>query len=251
MERASSKSSGINNAFYDTLGEEWHEATAHPIALLRAENALRNPWIEETIRNALGEKASIVDIGCGAGLLTNYLAKKGHRVFGVDLSEKSLQSAQKRDATSSVIYQKANASALPFPDESFDAVSAMDLLEHVENPEQVISEASRVLKKGGLFFFHTFSRNFLSWLIVIKGVEWAVKNTPPHMHVYSLFLNPLEVKRLCTQHQLEILELKGVRPDFASAAFWKMLLTRTVPTDLRFIFTPSLTTGYSGYAKKD
>jgi len=157
----------INNSFYDTLGEDWNEAYAHPVALLRAENRLRNPWIASQLLPA----SKVLDMGCGAGFLTNYLARLGHEVSGVDLSEQSLKVAQEKDFTRLVKYQVGDVAKLAFPDESFDVVTAMDLLEHVESPFKVISEASRLLKPGGLFFFHTFNRNFWSWLIVIKGVE--------------------------------------------------------------------------------
>lgn len=241
----------INNTFYDDLGQDWHEATNHPIALLRSENALRNPWIHMVIREKYGEnKVSALDIGCGAGLLTNFLASFGHRVSGIDLSEGSLKIAKEKDITASVNYTAGSAYDLPYENESFDIVCAMDLLEHVDNPEKVIEEASRVLKKGGLFFFHTFSRNFLSWLVVIKGVEWCVRNTPPNMHVYSLFLNPSEVEDMCKANDLVVEKFTGVRPDFQSLAFWKMLLTHRVDDNFRFTFTRSLTTGYSGYAVK-
>jgi 2-polyprenyl-6-hydroxyphenyl methylase/3-demethylubiquinone-9 3-methyltransferase len=240
----------VNNAFYDDLGTKWHEETAHPIALLRAENALRNPWIADVIEKRLGTQQKILDIGCGGGLLTNALAKRGHTVSGIDLSASSLDIAKQADSTASVRYTLASADALPYPAETFDVVCAMDLLEHVDNPENVIAEASRVLKKNGLFFFHTFSRNLLSWFLVIKGVEWAVPNTPPRMHVYSLFLNPQEVELFCQKNSLAVEQILGVNPDFTCKAFWRMLFRRRIDPDFRFVFTKSLKTGYSGFARK-
>ncbi len=250
MGRASKSS--INNAFYETLNENWYEECPHPIALLRAENALRNPWIEQVVSERMGKEKSILDIGCGGGLLTNYLAQRRHLVQGIDLSLSSLKIAEARDATRSVRYARADASHLPFSNGSFDVVCAMDLLEHVENPQQVIAEASRVLKPEGLFFFHTFNRNLWSWLVVIKGVEWVVQGTPPRMHVYKLFLKPKELEQICSRHALERVECKGVRPDLSRAAFWKMLATGLVDPGFRFVFTHSLMMGYSGYAiRKD
>ncbi|HSX12154.1 MAG TPA: bifunctional 2-polyprenyl-6-hydroxyphenol methylase/3-demethylubiquinol 3-O-methyltransferase UbiG [Rhabdochlamydiaceae bacterium] len=240
----------INNAFYDDLEEMWYESHDHPIALLRAENVLRNPWIEKVIEEKIGNCCAVLDVGCGGGFLTNDLAKKGHRVSGIDLSENSLNMARKNDVTNSVQYFLASAYELPFPAETFDVVSAMDLLEHVEKPECVIQEASRVLKKGGLFFFHTFNRNWTSYFIVIKGVEWCFSNHPPRMHVYPLFIKPQELERMCSCHQLEVEEILGIRPDFKTVSFWKMVFTRKVDPEFRFVFTPSLKTSYSGFAKK-
>lgn len=242
----------INNSFYETLGEQWHEACDHPIAILRAENALRTPWVIETIRANTAERTSkVLDIGCGAGLLCNPLALAGHDVFGIDLSPSSLKEALKKDTTQSVQYLVAPAEKLPFSDGSFDVVCALDLLEHVESPSIVIAEASRVLKPGGLFFFHTFNRNFLSWLLVIKAVEWFVPNTPPHMHVLDLFITPKELHRMCEEHGLRTKEVKGMRPVFFSNGFWKSFFSREVSSGFRFTFTRSLKTGYLGFSTKE
>lgn len=237
----------INNTFYDELGTQWISATDHPIALLRAENRLRNPWIA----SQLPAKAKVLDLGCGAGLLTHDLAKQGHEVIGVDLSEKSLQVARQLDSTGRIKYLHADATAVPLEAGLFDAVCAMDLLEHVENPRGVVQEAARLLKPGGLFFFHTFNRTFLSWLIVIKGVDWCVKNAPPDMHIFRLFIKPKELEQMCTDFQMKTEEIKGLMVNFSTKPFWQMLLRRTVPENLEFKFTNSLRTGYSGFARKN
>jgi 2-polyprenyl-6-hydroxyphenyl methylase/3-demethylubiquinone-9 3-methyltransferase len=234
----------INNDFYEELGDKWLTATDHPIALLRAENRLRNPWVA----SKLPSSSRVLDMGCGAGFLTHELASLGHDVVGVDLSEESLQVARKLDPKSS--YLRADVTAVPFESGSFDAVCAMDLLEHVENPQAVIQEASRLLKPGGLFFFHTFNRTFLSWLIVIKGVEWCVKNAPPDMHILRLFIKPEELQKMCEDQGLQREEIRGLNVKASSKAFWQMVFRRTVPEDLEFVFTNSLKVGYSGFARK-
>ncbi len=240
----------VNNSFYEELKEKWHEERSHPIALLRAENAVRNPWILNTVESLLGKKTSILDIGCGGGLLTNCLAKAGHTVTGVDLSPSSLSIAKQYDKTGSVTYLQADATRIPLEGGCFDVVCAMDLLEHVENPSLVIQEASRLLKKGGLFFFHTFNRNWLSYLLVIKGVEWFVKNTPPNMHVYSLFIKPEELVAFCLQNHLHVESMQGLVPSFTVKSFCQMLIYKTVDKDFSFAFSSSLKTGYVGFARK-
>lgn len=249
MERKKS-SKTINNAFYDDLDEMWNTSSDHPVALLRAENALRNPWIHEVVSEKYRHPAKILDVGCGGGYLTNYLATKGHLVSGIDLSNQSLEIAKKGDESQSVEYIRASANALPFSSQTFDVVCAMDLLEHVEKPGEVIAEAARVLKKGGLFFFHTFNRNLLSYFMIIKGVDWCFSNAPKNMHVYPLFIKPSELSDICLSHNLNVEEIKGVRPDFSNKSFWKMVLAKQVDENFRFIFTSSLKTGYSGYASK-
>ena len=114
----------------------------------------------------------------------------------------------------------------------------------------MIREASRVLRPNGRFFFHTFNRNLVAFLVVIKGVEWFVKNTPADLHVLRLFLKPSEVRAFCERAALVVSELHGSAPVFFSRAFFCMLLTGSVPEDFRFRFTRSTLVAYTGYAVK-
>jgi 2-polyprenyl-6-hydroxyphenyl methylase/3-demethylubiquinone-9 3-methyltransferase len=240
----------VNNALYAELGERWYEANDDPVALLRAEAHHRNPWVATWLARTFGQRScSVLDLGCGAGFLANDMARRGHRVIGVDRAAEAMEVAARHDRTASVVYFRGDAQALPFGSERFDVVCAMDLLEHVDEPERVIAEAARVLAPSGLFFFHTFNRNWLSWLVVIKGVEWFVKNTPPDMHVLDAFLKPSEVSAMCRAHSLSPREIIGSRPRF-DAAMWRMLRTGAVPDDFRFTFTRSTALGYIGVAQK-
>lgn len=251
MEKQTSAKTLINNEFYDDLQDKWYTSWDHPIALLRAENAIRIPWIISEINNRIGKSAKILDIGCGGGFLTNALAKEGHQVVGIDISLTSLETAKQHDMTKQVQYLQADAYALPFTDESFDVVCAMDILEHVESPQKLIAQAARVLHPSGLFFFHTFNRNLLSYFLVIKGVEWFVKNAPPHMHVYELFIKPKELEQICLNNHLQVDKLIGFVPHIFSKALWKLITRRSISKDFSFKFTKSLSTGYCGISIKE
>lgn len=240
----------VNNDWYADLGARWYDADDTPIALLRAEARHRNPWIATTIASELGAGGHrVLDLGCGAGFLSNDLAARGHRVTGLDSTAENLAVARARDATGTARYDLGDATALPYPDASFDVVCAMDLLEHVETPAQLVAEASRVLVPGGLLFFHTFNRTWQAKWIVIRGVEAFVANTPAHLHVLRLFLTPAEVRAMCTSSALAITELRGSRPRFRWP-LWRMIVTRRVGNDFAFTWTPSLALGYTGYARK-
>ncbi|MGE3610323.1 MAG: bifunctional 2-polyprenyl-6-hydroxyphenol methylase/3-demethylubiquinol 3-O-methyltransferase UbiG [Bacteriovoracaceae bacterium] len=240
----------INNQIYESLGERWYHAYDDPIALLRAENKIKVPWILERVFKENFTSVHLLDIGCGAGFLTNEVVQHNIDVTGVDIAEDGLGIARKYDSTGKVKYVKADAYQLPFEDRSFNVVCAMDFLEHVHEPSRVILEASRVLKDDGLFFFHTFNRNILSWLVVIKGVEWLVQNTPKDMHMFELFIKPKELSEYCENANLTVEEITGIRPALNSISI-KTLLSGVVPYDLRFTLTPSTLLSYLGVSRKD
>ena len=241
----------VNNDIYNTYGDRWYEADDDPVALLRAESKTKTPWVIDRIKDhgLLNQSTKVLDVGCGAGFLSNALAKQGLQVTGVDLSEESLKVAAKYDETKCVHYQTADAYKLPFADGTFDVLTAMDFLEHVENPDQIIKEFSRVLKSNGLFVFHTFNRNPLAHLVIIKFVEWIVKNTPKYLHVIHLFIKPKELTNYCELAGMTTKDMIGIKPVFSTIPF-KNLFTGIVPKTLRFEFTKSLLLSYMGFAVK-
>jgi 2-polyprenyl-6-hydroxyphenyl methylase/3-demethylubiquinone-9 3-methyltransferase len=248
----------INNAFYDTLGDRWLHAQDDPVALLRAESVVKQAWVLRILRDRTESRITpeastapplkILDVGCGAGFLARSLKSAGYDVHALDYSLESLRVSRGEDAR--VGHVRGDALRLPCHDQSFDAVTCMDFLEHVEDPATVVREAARVLKPAGLFFFHTFNRNLLAWLIIIKGLEWFVRNTPDHMHVLRLFIKPRELTAFCRAAGMEPFAWTGVRPDFTRRAFWRMLRTGVVPEDFAFVQTPSLLLSYIGAARR-
>ncbi len=240
----------VNNEIYGALGDFWYTSDDSPVALLRAESRLLGPWVAAEMTAKLGQRrCRVLDVGCGAGLLANQLGAAGHDVTGLDLSDDALAVAARHDPRHTVRYLTGDALSLPFADASFDVVCAMDFLEHLETPARAIAEAARVLRPSGLFFFHTFNRNRLAWLVIIKGVEWFVRNTPPRLHVLRLFLKPAEVVAMCRAHGLGDVELRGLRP-VVGRAFWRMLATGTVPAGFAFRFTRGTPLGFAGCARK-
>ncbi len=246
----------VNNALYDELGEKWFTGQDHPVALLRAEGKLTQDWVLARLAESglltRNQEASplpqALDIGCGCGFAMVRLAEAGVRAFGVDFSETTLQWAHARAAECH--FARAHAYRLPFADASFELVVCLDFLEHVEDPAQVIREASRVLKPGGLFFFHTFNRTPIAYVLAAKGLEWVVRNTPKHLHVWRLFLKPAEVESFCSSAGLACEQWTGLRPHWLSMDFLRLLLTGRVPETFRFRLTKSRAVSYLGMARK-
>jgi 2-polyprenyl-6-hydroxyphenyl methylase/3-demethylubiquinone-9 3-methyltransferase len=244
----------VNNEIYRSLGERWYEAQADPVALLRAEARLHAPWIARTARARLGKRAlQVLDLGCGGGFIANDLARRDARfhVLGVDRAREALDVAADHDTTGRVRWLAADARALPLASGTFDVVCAMDFLEHVEPVSAVIAEVSRLLRPGGLFFFHTFDRSWLAWLVVIQGVSLFVHNAPKDLHVYQAFIRPHELVAACRAKGLRVGEeqLRGSAPT-PLAALLRLAMTGVVPRELEFRFTRTTSLGYSGVAEK-
>ncbi len=240
----------VNNDYYNHLGDKWYEADANPIAVLRVEQEAKNPWVKQKIEQHFkSTNLKIADIGCGAGFLSNYLAQSYKVVHGLDMSESSLAIAKKKDLTGKVHYVLGNAYELPYESNSMDVVCAMDFLEHVEDPEKVVAECSRILKSNGLFFYHTFNRNFLSWLIVIKFMEWFVPNTPKHLHVLHLFIKPAELEQMMKRQKLQNIITKGLGPVF-NWGFLRSVIARKVRPGFKFKINNNKTLGFIGVASK-
>lgn len=246
-------SSIINNDYYHELGEKWYRSHDDPIALLRAEAQLRNPWIIRRIHEFFSYKAGqirVLDVGCGAGFLSNKLAEENFDVTAVDLSASSLEVARQRDHTRKVKYLQADAYSLPFENDTFDVVTSTDFLEHVSEPKKVLSEVARVLQPSGFFFFHTFNKNWLSRLMVIKSLEWFIKNTPEHLHVYDLFIKPKDLRTWLENENMRVIEMHGVRPRLLQMPVLKLLFSGEVDPRFKFKWSSSMAVSYLGVARK-
>ena len=233
------------NILYSDLKDNCYSKSDYPIAFLKAAHNLCDPWI---LDNLSGNR-KILDIGCGAGMLTNALAKAGHQATGIDISNVGLEIAKKHDETNSVHYLEANGYSLPFSDGEFDTVCIMDVLEHVEEPHLILGEAARVLKTNGTLFFHVFNRIFLNYLLMIKGIEECVTDSVYQHNSFSKLIQLDEIEDMFEMHKLKIQKQIRIRPRLIKS-IWKILATHQVPHNFSFCFSKRFGVGYGGYAYK-
>ncbi|MHB1131765.1 MAG: bifunctional 2-polyprenyl-6-hydroxyphenol methylase/3-demethylubiquinol 3-O-methyltransferase UbiG [Chloroflexota bacterium] len=159
---------------------------------------------------------SLLDVGCGGGMLAEPLARAGARVTGIDVSASALQvaSSHARQSASAIGYLQATAEQLPFPDASFDLVVAFDVLEHVADLASSIREISRVLRVGGKLIYDTMNRTFMSRLMVIWIGEHLWRGGPPRgTHHWHKLIKPRELAALLDREGIANVETKGFLPN--------------------------------------
>ena len=174
-------------------------------------NPLRLAWIDGLCPLAGLE---VLDVGCGGGILTDSMARKGARALGIDLSVKPLRVAQlhaMEAGTENVEYREIAVEALAAErPASFDAVTCMEMLEHVPDPASVVRACAELARPGGWVFFSTLNRNFKSFLLAIVGAEYLLKMLPAGTHEYARFLKPAELAQFVRDAGLELHSAKGL-----------------------------------------
>ena len=173
-------------------------------------NPLRLDWIDAAI--GLHGK-HILDVGCGGGLLSEGMAVRGAEVTGIDLSEKPLGVARLHllESGQKVDYRKISAEQMAEEKPgAFDAVTCLEMLEHVPDPASIVASCARLVKPGGQVFFSTLNRNPKAYLFAVIGAEYLLQMLPKGTHDFARFIKPSELTRWCKQSGLEPDELIGM-----------------------------------------
>lgn len=195
---------------FSALASKWWDPTSE-FKPLHEINPLRLGWIENTIGTL--ENKTILDVGCGGGILAEAMAAKGANVTGIDLAERSLKIARLHSLETGikVDYQHISAEniAATHP-QHFDVVTCMEMLEHVPNPASIIHACAQLVKPGGWVFFSTLNRNPKSFLFAILGAEYLLNLVPKGTHHYSSFIKPSELIRSAREAGLTPQQIKGL-----------------------------------------
>ncbi|MCU0762340.1 MAG: bifunctional 2-polyprenyl-6-hydroxyphenol methylase/3-demethylubiquinol 3-O-methyltransferase UbiG [Hydrogenophaga sp.] len=197
-------------AKFSDLAHRWWD-TESEFKPLHQINPLRLGWIDG-IAGLAGK--SVLDVGCGGGILSDSMARRGARVMGIDLSTKALKVAQLHAleaATPDVTFQEISAEALAAERAaSFDVVTCMEMLEHVPEPGSVVQACRDLVKPGGWVFFSTINRNSKAFLLAILGAEYVLNMLPRGTHEYAKLIRPAELAAYCREAALEPFEAKGL-----------------------------------------
>ena len=205
---------------FSALAHRWWDADGE-FRPLHQINPLRLDWI-----NSLSplSGARVVDIGCGGGILSDSMARKGAHVLGVDLASKALRVARLHalDAQTPIIeYREVSAEILAaeLPGH-FDTVTCMEMLEHVPDPASVVKACADLVKPGGWVFFSTINRNTKAFMFAIVGAEYLLKLLPRGTHEYAKMIRPSELASYCRAAGLDVRHTRGMEHNPLTQRFW-------------------------------
>jgi 2-polyprenyl-6-hydroxyphenyl methylase/3-demethylubiquinone-9 3-methyltransferase len=205
---------------FGELAHKWWD-TEGDFKPLHRINPLRLDWIAQ--RTPLHGR-SVLDVGCGGGILAESMAQRGASVLGIDLSAKPLKVAKlhaMESGVSNLEYREVAVEALAAErPSSFDAVTCMEMLEHVPDPASVVVSCARLVKPGGTVFFSTLNRNAKAFLFAIVGAEHLLKLLPKGTHEYAKFIRPSELAGFAREAGLETLELAGLEYNPLTQRYW-------------------------------
>ncbi|HKE39814.1 MAG TPA: bifunctional 2-polyprenyl-6-hydroxyphenol methylase/3-demethylubiquinol 3-O-methyltransferase UbiG [Casimicrobiaceae bacterium] len=193
----------VELAKFSALAHRWWDPTSE-FKPLHDINPLRLTYIDQRCSGLRGK--SVLDVGCGGGILAEAMARDGAQVTGIDLSEKALGVARlhQLESGSAVDYRLISAETLAgqMP-ASFDVVTCMEMIEHVPEPGSTVAACARLAKPGGRLVFSTINRNAKAYLFAVIGAEYVLKLLPRGTHDYARFLKPSELAAFARKAGLE------------------------------------------------
>jgi 2-polyprenyl-6-hydroxyphenyl methylase / 3-demethylubiquinone-9 3-methyltransferase len=194
---------------FDRVSQLWWDPKGE-MGTLHTINPLRTTFI---MKNLAVSKPSILDVGCGGGILSEALALAGGQITGIDLSRPSIQAARQHaqlgglridyrcESVEETVQKRAG---------SFDAVTCMEMLEHVPEPDRIVTACAKALKPGGHAFFSTINRTPKAFLFAIVGGEYVLRLLPRGTHTYRKLIRPRELKDWADRSGLKFSSLSSL-----------------------------------------
>jgi len=216
---------------FDALGDRWWDADG-PMAPLHRLNPVRVGWARDVIVRHFKLEApegaplagvDLIDIGCGAGLFAEPLARLGAEVIGVDPAAAAIDVARRHaeETGAKLAYRAATVEELGAEERLFDVVSAMEVIEHVADPKSFVAAAASLVKPGGLFLASTLNRTLKSFALAIVGAEYVLRWLEPGTHRWEQFVTPIELTAAARAAGLTRVSVRGVVYDPLRGA-WRL-----------------------------
>jgi 2-polyprenyl-6-hydroxyphenyl methylase/3-demethylubiquinone-9 3-methyltransferase len=196
---------------FDALASRWWDPQGE-FKPLHQLNPVRLDYVEQ--RAGISQKRYL-DVGCGGGLLSEGLAERGADVTGIDMADGPLTVAKlhlKKSGYQNVRYLQSSAEALAENEAgSYDVVACMEVIEHVPDPQSLVSACRQLARPGGDVFFSTINRNIKAFMTAIVGAEYVMRMLPKGTHDYERFIRPSELRRWGINSGLTFSHISGLR----------------------------------------
>lgn len=197
-------------AKFNDIASRWWDPDGEfkPLHLL---NPVRLSFISDELQGLFGK--TVIDIGCGGGILAESMARSGAVVTGLDMASDSLDVARLHALETGVTVNYQQATAEDYAQQhggQFDVVTCMEMLEHVPEPMSVIQACADLAKPGATLFFSTLNKTAKAYLLAIIGAEHVLRLVPKGTHEFSKFIRPSELMRFIEQAGLELVDATGL-----------------------------------------
>jgi 2-polyprenyl-6-hydroxyphenyl methylase/3-demethylubiquinone-9 3-methyltransferase len=205
---------------FDELAAKWWDMEGE-FKPLHQINPLRVGFIKD---RSILEGKKILDVGCGGGILAEALSELGANVTGIDASENTIGVAKSHSKSISSNVRFIQNTIEEFmasnPEEKFDVITCLEMLEHVPSPGEIIKNCSDILKKDGDIFFSTINRNPRSYLFAVIGAEYILNLLPKGTHDYEKFIKPSELAKWIREAGLNSEETIGLSYNPITDNYW-------------------------------
>jgi len=196
---------------FSQLASEWWDPNGKckPLHII---NPLRVEYIKQHCGQNLTGK-SLLDVGCGGGILSESLAKVGAKVTGLDLAEASLDIANNHAKQNQLVIKYIKSSIEEHAkqvQQQYDIITCMELLEHVPYPNSIINACANLLKPQGKLFLSTINRNYKAKLLLIYGAEYITRLVPRGTHDFDRFIRPSELMEMVSRARLQTKDIIGM-----------------------------------------
>ncbi|HTP75376.1 MAG TPA: bifunctional 2-polyprenyl-6-hydroxyphenol methylase/3-demethylubiquinol 3-O-methyltransferase UbiG [Rhizomicrobium sp.] len=207
-------------AKFSALADEWWDPSGK-FAPLHKFNPVRLTFIRDTASAHFGRDSrslrpfaglTLLDIGCGGGLLTEPMTRLGFAVTGIDPSERNIGTAKAHAATSGldIAYRTAAAESLAAEDARFDVVLNMEVVEHVADLRAYLRACAKLVRPGGIMVVATLNKTLKSLALAKIGAEYVLRWLPPGTHDWNRFVAPADLRRMLEESGLNPLKTQGV-----------------------------------------